>query len=223
MANRQFDIDTCAWIIVEDDALLRDFELWKKTRKSGRPKITQALKAVLAEYGLSVADIEDVYKALRSITNIEDVQDSTPELATVQHMARIDETKKEKPVELVESSTQAQAGMWKKITKGTMGGTDSRYRLGDAVSHLYAIRWERTGSYGAGNRGVGNLYVAFATGGRVSRNSIPLYKYRPVSYDEYYELWKRTPSPGSWMWRNMQSRNPNYEGQISKTIINRNS
>lgn len=86
--------------------------------------------------------------------------------------------------------------------------------------HVYAVWWENT-SNDSNNRGIGKLRVAFQTGGGTSGGELPVYEYNPVSYDEYYEMWrtggakgrKGTKSPGAMVYRVFRNRNYKHVSQ----------
>lgn len=205
-----------------DKQALIDYELAYHSLKDGKILITNHLRYYFDGFKLSGSE----EKAIREIAlylsdNGWSPRRQTPTSSLISSMVGTDDDpnvvsgkKKAKPKTTVVEGVDTE-GVWQLIRKGTT--KDSRFRGATDPSHLYAIKWER---YEKGRKGKGNLVVAFASGGGVKGNTLPVYAYPSITYDQYYELWKRVSSPGSWLWKNAITAKGGMKlGSINKNQI----
>jgi len=166
---------------------------------TGGHLIPTRIQVALNKYNLDIGELDDLLKEANARTQS---SPKTVEQALIEHKAGtapelITDFKKHVFISEAENIT----GVWRLVAT-------------TVDSHVYAVRWDRQDKGRSGN---GVLFVAFATGGDMRAGSLPVYQYQPVSYDNYYDIWKRrVGSVGSYVNRILVNKT-NYRpsGRIS--------
>ena len=200
MPSREFSIDNAFWTIFENKFLIGDLELYMKTMRSPDPKISFKIQEVLRNNNLGIGDLPEISELVVKELNIQ-VKPETKETALIQHKENIRIIRDVGNISI--SDRVRTTNVWRRVSSG---------------DHVYSILWRSRGG-GESGRGIGILLVAFASGGHVQGNNLPVYMYQGVAYDEYYELWKRIQSPGAFVHRVLRGRSYRPFGMINKSEV----
>lgn len=207
----------------KDIQLKRDIELFVTTKGN---VIGRTLIFELENHMLLVDDLTKIIPKLKLDRIKPEPKPHTEEIAIIKNKEKLTpDILNTVNWDIVLEDTEDTTGVWRLINRASKRKSNYYpYNTGKNISrlsHILAIRWDRADK-GKDERGTGILSVAFRDGGRVSNTSIPVYSYSPVSYDQYYELWKRIGSPGWYVykrWAQGGSNTGTYVGQVQLSKI----